>query len=520
MDTTAQSIAQTYDDVPYDSRPFPQSHPARSAAIARLFGLTPPNLRAGRVLELGCAAGGNLIPMAANFPEAQFLGVDLSAVQIAQGRARIAELGLNNIELRHQSISDLSAREGLFDYIICHGVYSWVPASVRDAIMRVSRENLSAHGIAYISYNVFPGWRLRGALRDAVLFHVEGEANPRRKVAMARQMLRQLADASDAATPYGQMLRKEFASFCDQQDHYIAHEYLELNNEPCYVADFIAKARAAKLEFLTEANFNYTIAETFGPQNGPLLRELSGNQLDRMEQYIDFLSGRTFRQSLLVQQEIAPAIQRSLDSSRLDGLHVHANFEATPQKAGDLYVFKDGAGRTLTTPNVFVRDAVQILTAKFPQTMTLEAMVAEAAGDKSATVDEESAVRDAVFKMAVAGLCDLATEPVLVGKRLAANPQALPLARVDALSGRGWTTNVRHESIALTLVQQAVLPALDGKHDEDDVRRVVAEAVRSGKIVFLKSGVPIQEQTEIDASIREHVQGALETLARLGLLVA
>ena len=221
METTAQSIAQTYDDVPYDSRPFPQSHPARSAAIAKLFGLMPPSIRKGRILELGCAAGGNLIPMAAMFPDAQFLGVDLSGVQIEQGRDRIRQLDLSNIELRHQSIADLGERDGLFDYIICHGVYSWVPASVRDAIMRVSRENLCEQGIAYISYNVFPGWRLRGALRDAILFHVEGESDPRRKVAMARKMLNQLAEASDATTPYGQMLRKEVASFNEQQDHYL-----------------------------------------------------------------------------------------------------------------------------------------------------------------------------------------------------------------------------------------------------------------------------------------------------------
>ncbi len=520
METTAQSIAQTYDDVPYDSRPFPQSHPARSAAIAKLFGLTPPVLKNGRILELGCAAGGNLIPMAAMFPDAQFLGVDLSVVQIEQGRERITELGLTNIELRHQSIADLSNTDGLFDYIICHGVYSWVPASVRDAIMRVCRENLNDNGIAYISYNVFPGWRLRGALRDAILFHVEGEPDPRRKVAMARQMLAQLAEASDASTPYGQMLRKEVASLREQQDHYIAHEYLELNNEPCYVADFIAKARSAKLEFLTEANFNFTIAETFGPQNGPLLRELSGNKLERMEQYIDFLSGRTFRQSLLVRQDIASMIQRFLDSSRLDGLHINASFNPVPEKNGDLFVFKDAAGRTLTTPNPFVRDAVQILAAKYPQTATLESLVAEAAGTETASAEDEASVRDAVFKMAIAGLCDLATEPVPACAAPGANPQASDLARADARSGRGWTTNMRHESVALTLVQQAVLPALDGKHDERDVQRVVAEAVSTGKIVFLKGGVPVLEQGEIDASIREHVKSALATLARSGLLVA
>ena len=520
METTAQSIAKTYDDVPYDSRPFPQSHPARSAAIAQLFGLSPPSIRSGRVLELGCAAGGNLIPMAAAFPDAQFLGVDLSAVQIEQGKARVQELGLTNIELRHQSISDLTESDGLFDYIICHGVYSWVPASVRDAIIRVARENLSERGIAYISYNVFPGWRLRGALRDAILFHVEGETDPRRRIAMARQMLAQLADATDPATPYGQMFRKEVACFAEQQDHYLAHEYLELNNEPCYVADFIAKVRAGKLEFLTEANFNYTIAETFGPKNGPLLRELSGNRLDRMEQYIDFLSGRTFRQTLLVRCENAPSIQRNLDASRLDGLHINASFNPTPEKVDDLYVFKDAAGRTLTTPDPFVRDAVQRLAAKFPQTVTLQSLLKDTAGPIPASPQDEANVRDAVFKMAIAGICDLATEPVLAAAAPSVNPKALEIARVDARSGRGWTTNMRHESIPLTLVQQAVLPVLDGEHDEEGVRRQLEDAVRDGKIVFLKGGEPLREPAEIDASIAEHLKSALETLARSGLLVA
>ena len=512
--------ASSYDEVPYPTRAFPQTHPDNLAAIATLFGLAPPAVATCRVLELGCAAGGNLIPMAAAFPDAQFLGVDLSAVQIEQGKARVQELGLTNIELRHQSISDLTESDGLFDYIICHGVYSWVPASVRDAIIRVARENLSERGIAYISYNVFPGWRLRGALRDAILFHVEGETDPRRRIAMARQMLAQLADATDPATPYGQMFRKEVACFAEQQDHYLAHEYLELNNEPCYVADFIAKVRAGKLEFLTEANFNYTIAETFGPKNGPLLRELSGNRLDRMEQYIDFLSGRTFRQTLLVRCENAPSIQRNLDASRLDGLHINASFNPTPEKVDDLYVFKDAAGRTLTTPDPFVRDAVQRLAAKFPQTVTLQSLLKDTAGPIPASPQDEANVRDAVFKMAIAGICDLATEPVLAAAAPGVHPKALEIARVDAHSGRGWTTNMRHESIPLTLVQQAVLPALDGEHDEDGVRRQLEDAVRDGKIVFLKGGEPLREPADIDASIAEHLKSALETLARSGLLVA
>ena len=154
MDPHASGIAQHYDDVPYTSKPFPQSQPPRLAALAKLFGLTPPDVAHARVLELGCASGGNLIPLAAAFPDAEFLGLDLSPKQIADGTARIARSGLTNIRLIQQSIADVTRGLGQFDYIICHGVYSWVPADVRDSILRVTHDNLSENGVALANFAV------------------------------------------------------------------------------------------------------------------------------------------------------------------------------------------------------------------------------------------------------------------------------------------------------------------------------------------------------------------------------
>ena len=84
-------------------------------------------IRRCRVLELGCASGGNLIPMAMDFPDSEFLGIDLSARQIEAGKVHLANLKPRNIELRAASIMDVDAGYGQFDYIICHGVFSWVP---------------------------------------------------------------------------------------------------------------------------------------------------------------------------------------------------------------------------------------------------------------------------------------------------------------------------------------------------------------------------------------------------------
>src|SRR5262245_10234755 len=122
----------TYDEMPYDSYPYIQTHPSRLAVIATLFGMNPPAVEKCRVLELGCASGGNLIPMAEMLPASEFVGVDLSGRQIADGQRIVDALGLSNITLRHASILDVDESYGPFDYVICHGVFSWVPDQVRE----------------------------------------------------------------------------------------------------------------------------------------------------------------------------------------------------------------------------------------------------------------------------------------------------------------------------------------------------------------------------------------------------
>ena len=170
MSSAAES---SYDAVPYQSNPFPLSQPDRLAAVARLFGLQPALRCQANVLELGCASGGNLIPLAARYPDATFLGIDFSTVQVSAARRQIAALGLTNIRIEQGDITNFLAAEK-FDYIICHGVYSWVPEATRAAISRLCRDGLTDHGVAYISYNAYPGWRLRQVVREAMLFDAGG----------------------------------------------------------------------------------------------------------------------------------------------------------------------------------------------------------------------------------------------------------------------------------------------------------------------------------------------------------
>ena len=105
-----------------------------------------------RVLELGCAEGGNLIPMALALPGSEFVGLDLSGRQIAAGQRLTRALGLDNAILEAANLGSVDESWGEFDYILCHGVYSWVAEDVRAAILTICQRNLSPNGIAVVSF--------------------------------------------------------------------------------------------------------------------------------------------------------------------------------------------------------------------------------------------------------------------------------------------------------------------------------------------------------------------------------
>ena len=163
-----------YDELPFPSQPLPQSHPDRLAAIGRLFGMQPPPVERCRVLELGCATGGNLIPMAEALDDSRFVGIDYSQAQVLAAQHSAAALKLENLELRCADIGDLGDELGSFDYIICHGVFAWVPPALQDKILSICQRSLTPQGIAYISYNTYPGWHLRSVVREVLSEHALG----------------------------------------------------------------------------------------------------------------------------------------------------------------------------------------------------------------------------------------------------------------------------------------------------------------------------------------------------------
>jgi SAM-dependent methyltransferase len=252
--------------------------------VATLFGLRPADPAACRLLELGCGDGGNVVPMAYGLPGSSFTGVDLSARAIEHAAELRATLGLANLELRRADLA-VPGDLGTFDYIVCHGVYSWVEPHVRDALLATCRAHLAPHGVAYVSYDVYPGGHMREVTRQMLRWHLGDIDDPEERIAQARALL---AAVAEAGQPQAQWALR-------QSDPALFHDELAEHHEAVLFADFVDHAARHGLAFLAEADVQEM-------QAGALPPELAEDPIAR-EQYLDFFKGRMFRQTLLCHAE-------------------------------------------------------------------------------------------------------------------------------------------------------------------------------------------------------------------------
>ncbi len=302
--TDADAPVNPYDEVPYQSIALTETHPDRLATVAALLGLDAPATETARVLELGCAGGGNLIPMALGAPGGRFVGIDYSPRQIDQARQLAEKAGASNVEFHAMSLTDVTPDFGRFDYILSHGVYSWVPEPVKEAILRISRENLEPTGLAYISYNVFPGWHVPGMLREMMMYHVRNTSDPAARARSARALLDFLAaSVPEQEGHYAKVLKDEALTLRPHADSYLLHEHLEEHNHPIYFHEFVKRAGARGLKVLGDARF-WSMATSVQPTMAKVLDKVATDPIER-EQYFDFLCNRRFRRSILCHDSAA-----------------------------------------------------------------------------------------------------------------------------------------------------------------------------------------------------------------------
>ena len=529
-DSLTSELTTYYDTVPYDSHPFPQSAMEHLEALAFLFGLDVPSPATARVLELGCAAGGNLIPFAARHSEASAIGVDLSTVQVAQGMAAIGRAELSNIELKAFNLADIDASFGQFDYIVCHGVYSWVPGPVQDAILRICSENLAPSGVAYVSYNVYPGWKAREIVRDAMILRGGPRDTPDEKLSYARGMLDFLEQSARADSVLKKTLEEAMPIVRSANSSYLLHEFLEPCNAPCYFKEFVARANVHGLAYLADAEPSTMFVQNYGDKvRDPLLRECGGSQV-MMEQYLDFLVNRTFRQTLLVKQERARHIRYKLEPARIRLLEFAGVFKADGGEALTLDAREQPCsaiqGRKVTLRVPVHKAVAHLLDMRYPASMSVPALIeATSALTAQPPAEVEAAVLAMLEELLILGALRIRRTAVPAADAISDRPRVLPAVRGASglASGAGATANTCnqwHEPVVLTLLERSLLPLLDGTHSHDALAEHLEAEVRSDRLRFVKDDKPLTDPPAVKEFARQQVALALDALRRKALLTA
>ncbi|HEX3999405.1 MAG TPA: class I SAM-dependent methyltransferase [Pirellulales bacterium] len=566
-------LATSYDEVPYPRLAFSYTHPSHLATIGRLLGLRPAPVDRCRVLELGCAGGSNLVPMAYGLPGSMFVGIDLAERQIADGRTFVADLGLKNVVLEQMDIcaaaETLARRFEPFDYIIAHGIYSWVSDAVKDALLAACRRLLAPQGIAYVSYNCYPGGYLREITRQMCLYHSRGESDPRAFAAKNRAFLESLLKMLPAGDdPYRATVREQAANLLAERDSIMLHDVLERDNDSQLLHEFLADAASHRLQYLGDAHFSNMLGIGIDSAGLEQLRR-HGGVVD-FQQQLDFLYGRGLATTLLCRDELT--VEHRLVPEAVRDLWIASSAVAVSSDGDngwtacriDALKLEDASPITFRTDECRISIAHRVgkaamleLCAAQPKPLRFDEFAerVERRLSLAPPPPRANAVPPAANNPSLAEqlarmvirwfgihLVELSAFAPPLATEIAAQPVASAVARYQV--AKGWSisemapsetslpsaamgdkvahqvTNLFHRRINFggELVARVLLE-LDGRHDLAAIVDSLAAKVLSGEVMLQSAGPHVTDAAEVRRILSRRVEDCIADLARSALLI-
>ena len=391
MTANTNDVQQTiYSELGYKSMPFPYTTPATLEAYAALVGISAPNPKTARVLELGATYGGNIISQALFNPDATFVGIELSQEQVEKGNEVIANAGLTNVSLIQSDIASIGSEIGTFDYIIAHGVYSWVDDGVKEALLRLIDEHLAEDGIAYVSYNTYPGWHTMDEVRQLMMFSNRDKTqfNHKEKVlhgktigSIVGSQILKYDNLKERNSKFLGALR----SVMQKDEYYVGHDHLEPNNDPVYFYQFNDHLGAHNLAYLCDADLTLSMVRSFDADIADTLDKLAPNDHVAQEQYLDFMIDTTFRKSIICKAKHAESVTYDMGTPEL--------VNSVPMRTiinSFTYTILFNEEALSMFENDIVRDTFQSIIKDGGQFNMIEALAIVKAANDAAKGDDES----------------------------------------------------------------------------------------------------------------------------------
>ena len=515
--------AQDYDAVPYEDCPLIQTKPDNLGLIAKLFGIDAAAPDKCRVLELGCASGGNIIPLAYYWPDSEFTGVELSEKQAAFGNQLIEELQLSNIKIIQKNILNLDENLGTFDYVIAHGVYSWVPAEVQNHIFKLIPKVLAPNGVAFISYNTFPGWHFRMAVRDMMLHPSKADTPAEQKrdngIAMLHKLATGLPDTNSLSEKW---LKKEAELLLTLPPSYLLHDYLEENNNPEYFHRFMEKAQANNLQFVSEADMYTMLGSTLTEQAEKDLDEIE--DLIEYQQYLDFYYVRFFRQTLLCHDNLE--VDYDLDIEKITNCYFIALLNCAEEidlnnESSQPFTHPNGESFDISHP--LTKAAMVALSYQYPNAYTWPDLLQSARDilrenqSPFVTASPDELLQE-LFNLLLSQAIELSQVNRAFSADVTEKPTATRLAHVYAKHNRCCIGTMHHGNISLDDMDQYLLTLLDGKKTVAQIEKLVAEKIKTDsafQVSLLQKG---KDPNALLNSLDKKLEQSLYFFALNGLL--
>lgn len=304
-------------DVEYNPGFYPDLAPAHLDLVCLLNGVVPPDRPAGgrTYAELGSGQSLTTTVLAAANPDDHFVAVDFHPTHVARARARARAADLHNITILEASFDDLADEPDQLpelDYVVLHGVYTWVSPTLREAIVHILAQNVAPGGVVYVGYNALPGWSAALPLQhllNAFAGERAGRSDDRIRHALAR--VREVGDAGSIYIQDNPFLERIGRAENAGEFTYLAHEYLASNWQPLFHADVMADMAGAKLDFVGSASVLQNFPELMLTARQRELRERAGDPVLR-ETLKDYFTARSFRADVFVRG------RRNLDPTRQD----------------------------------------------------------------------------------------------------------------------------------------------------------------------------------------------------------
>jgi len=513
-------VHDSYDELPFESKVSRTRHVDRLATVGTLLGVAVSPPHSATVLEIGCSTGGNLIPMALEFPDAHFVGIDLSPAQIAIGRDRVQRLGLRNLDLIAGDISTVELPHEAYDYIVCHGVFSWVPEAVRGAILSVVSRLLTLDGIACISFNCQPGWAIRGIVRRVLLRKDDPKNDVPRRVRQGREVLRNFQEALGHDRFYSLTLQKELERIQSESDSYLFHEFLERENEPFYLTNFVNLCASHELFYLGDARWgrNFYLRKDLLDLSEEALKG-HHSWLD-CEEYLDDVFNTGFREALLTKH-----LPRVPTMGSLDRCFMAAQIKRVgegPLRLDAVEEFVDSRGRPHTASEPLEKIVLMNLAAAWPEAKPFELLKREVQHGMDFFRDERGEIGEALEGYLKTLLLRDIADASLTAPRVVREPKddllVSPWVAVQS-SESSVVTNGWHDTVEIGDLERRLISGIGDGSSRAELEARLEREVHEGSLVIAEEGIPMSVSPERDENLKILITDGLTTLAQAGLLL-